>query len=200
MAYTNVWSDTIPLGTDLASTIDDSIRQLRLDIHDRMDSIVNDWTADPVTLQSGIVTDTIQKNLFIHHSAFAQDDPRSTVTRIAEKLTVVPFATSVLMWAPVILPVGAVITGVVFNMTQGAGLPCNIKLRKVVFNTAPTPPTASDILTFVTDNSSFKEYILNGSYTVLNNDVLFLEVQLFSVSEFYNAAVTYSVNSLSQTV
>lgn len=200
MSYTNVWSDTIPLGTDLASTIDDSIRQLRLDIHDRMNSIVSDWTADPVVLQPNVAIATTQKNLFIHHSAFHKDDDRSTELRTAEKVTVTPFATSTLLWAPVVLPIGATITGVVFNLTQGVGLPCNIKLRKVVFNTAPTPPVASDILTFVTDNSTFKEYIINGSYTVLNNDVLFLEVQLFAVSEFYNAAVTYNITDISQTV
>lgn len=48
MAYTNTWSDTIPLGSADADTIDDAIQQLRKDIHDRMDDIVEDWTADPV--------------------------------------------------------------------------------------------------------------------------------------------------------
>jgi len=200
MTYTNAWSDTIPLGTDLANTIDDSIRQLRLDIHDRMNSIVQDWTADPIVLADAALG-TLTKNIFIHHSAFQPDDPaHETITRTAEKLIVSPFTSSATFWAPVSLPIGAVITGVVFNITQGIGLPCNLKLRKVVFNTAPTPPTATDLFATVTNSSSFSEYTVNGSYTVLNNDVLFFEVQLFAVSAFYNAAITYQVNALSQSI
>lgn len=48
MAFTNVWSNIIPAGSDPANTADDEIRQLRLDIDERMDSIVGDWSADPI--------------------------------------------------------------------------------------------------------------------------------------------------------
>lgn len=50
MPHTNPWSDTDPPGSQAANTIDDEIRQLRLDIHERMDDIVVDWTADPIVL------------------------------------------------------------------------------------------------------------------------------------------------------
>lgn len=53
MSHTNAWTDSIPLGSELAKNIDDQIRQLRLDIHERMDDIVADWEADPVVLQPG---------------------------------------------------------------------------------------------------------------------------------------------------
>src|SRR3970040_1270642 len=48
--YTNPWSYTDPPGSQNANTIDDEFRQLRLDIHERMDDIVDDWTDDPVVL------------------------------------------------------------------------------------------------------------------------------------------------------
>ena len=48
MPFTNAWSDVIPAGSAAANTIDDQIRQLRLDIHERMDSLISDWTADPL--------------------------------------------------------------------------------------------------------------------------------------------------------
>jgi hypothetical protein len=48
MPYTNAWSDIRPPGTELARNIDDEIRALRLDVHERMDAVVADWTADPV--------------------------------------------------------------------------------------------------------------------------------------------------------
>jgi len=49
MAYTNTpWSNIIPAGGDPLNTADDQIRQLRLDIQERMDDVVVDWTVDPV--------------------------------------------------------------------------------------------------------------------------------------------------------
>src|SRR5690349_2221452 len=53
MAYTNVWSNVIPAGTEAAKNIDDQIRQLRLDIFERMNDLVADWTADPVVFSPG---------------------------------------------------------------------------------------------------------------------------------------------------
>jgi hypothetical protein len=51
MPHTNAWSNLIPLGSDLAGHIDDDIRQLRLDVFERMNDIVVDWTADPIVLK-----------------------------------------------------------------------------------------------------------------------------------------------------
>lgn len=62
MPYTNPWSDTDPPGSQAADTIDDELRQLRLDIHERMDNIVEDWEADPVVplAAGGVVKSAIQ--------------------------------------------------------------------------------------------------------------------------------------------
>jgi len=54
MAFTNVWSNVIPAGSDPANTADDELRQLRLDIDERMDTIVADWSADPLQPLTGI--------------------------------------------------------------------------------------------------------------------------------------------------
>jgi hypothetical protein len=54
MAFTNPWSNIIPAGSDPANTADDEIRQLRLDIDERMDQIVPDWSADPLFVLTGI--------------------------------------------------------------------------------------------------------------------------------------------------
>ena len=48
MAHTNEWSNIVPAGSDALNTADDQIRRLRLDIQERMDEVVDDWTADPV--------------------------------------------------------------------------------------------------------------------------------------------------------
>jgi hypothetical protein len=56
MPYTNPWSDSDPPGSQAANTADDEFRQLRLDLHERMNDLVEDWTDDPVVLKvaSGI--------------------------------------------------------------------------------------------------------------------------------------------------
>lgn len=54
MPYANAWNDTDPPGTELARNIDDQIRLLRSEIHERMDDVVVDWTADPVVPQASI--------------------------------------------------------------------------------------------------------------------------------------------------
>jgi len=64
MAYTNPWSDTDPPGSQNANTIDDELRQLRLDIHERMNDIVDDWEDDPVVLAAGGAGGSLGECLF----------------------------------------------------------------------------------------------------------------------------------------
>lgn len=55
MGYTNPWSVTVPAGTELANTIDDWLRRLRLDLEERLeDTIFVDMSADPIELIAGI--------------------------------------------------------------------------------------------------------------------------------------------------
>jgi hypothetical protein len=51
MPYTNTWDDTRIPGSTLAKLIDEEFRRVRLDIHQRMDDIVEDWLVDPVVLK-----------------------------------------------------------------------------------------------------------------------------------------------------
>ena len=51
MAYDNAWSIIITAGSDNLNPADDQIRQLRKDIGQRMDDVVDDFTTDPVVPQ-----------------------------------------------------------------------------------------------------------------------------------------------------
>ena len=54
MAYTNSgWPTNIPAGSDPLNTADDQLRQLRLDIKERLNDIVGDFTADPIISWAG---------------------------------------------------------------------------------------------------------------------------------------------------
>ena len=66
MAHSNVWSNIIPAGSDALNTADDQLRQLRLDIQERMDEVVSDWTADPVVpLGADVVIATGQPDVAV---------------------------------------------------------------------------------------------------------------------------------------
>lgn len=44
MSYTRVWSESVPTDSDAASTIDDLLRNLKVDIRERMNNILrNEW-------------------------------------------------------------------------------------------------------------------------------------------------------------
>lgn len=53
MPYTRPWSDSTPPGSRNANEIDDAIREFKVDVHERMDDIVVDWTSDPIVLDIG---------------------------------------------------------------------------------------------------------------------------------------------------
>lgn len=55
MPYTRTpWSNLIPAGSRRAGDVDDAIRELRVDIAERMAALVVDWTTDPVVPLSGL--------------------------------------------------------------------------------------------------------------------------------------------------
>lgn len=54
MAYSNAWDETTPLGTAAASSIDNIMRQDKVNLRERMNSIVVDWTADPIVPKTSV--------------------------------------------------------------------------------------------------------------------------------------------------
>lgn len=57
MAYTRVWNsayEASPAGGDQRNTVDDRIRDLKTDIRERMNTLVDDWQTDPVVAKSAI--------------------------------------------------------------------------------------------------------------------------------------------------
>lgn len=84
MPYTRPWNDTA-LGSEAANTIDDIISAKMADIHERMDDVVVDWTADPVVpLGVGTLTSskriTYQDSLDAGEKASSFDDTFALMT------------------------------------------------------------------------------------------------------------------------
>lgn len=71
MPFSNAWSSVIPAGPTSAKLIDDHIRQLRLDIEERMEAaLIVDWAGDPLVLKPELKGGQNGKQIVIHGSAF----------------------------------------------------------------------------------------------------------------------------------
>ena len=83
MALTNSgWPTNIPVSSDPLNTTDDQLRRLRLDLLERFNDIVDDWTTDPVVLSDidvGIVIGTPDLAVVYTGAAFAIPTGATTV-------------------------------------------------------------------------------------------------------------------------
>ena len=75
MTYTRTWTTTAPADTSAANQLGLDIRQLRQDIQDRMNSIVVDWTADPVVPQAILGGGANNKVIYMGSQAFNYNSP-----------------------------------------------------------------------------------------------------------------------------
>lgn len=53
MAYTTAWDETTPSGTESMALGDNRIRELKVQIRERMNELAEDWTSDPVVFDHG---------------------------------------------------------------------------------------------------------------------------------------------------
>lgn len=152
MPYTNAWSDSIPTGAELARNIDDQIRQLRLDVHERMDSLVADWTADPVVLSPTGSSDLIR---IIPYSSWLNDYHGVAGVGIFDGVAVGasgsgPYVATV----NAVIPRNATITNIVHNISPEVGglITWTFKLLSVDFPVAaPISPTTVFSMSTSTD-------------------------------------------------
>ncbi len=70
MAYTNTWDENVPTDNDLANTIDDLFRTLKLDLRERLNVIFEDFSADPVVPKQSAYGAKDDKRITFHGSRF----------------------------------------------------------------------------------------------------------------------------------
>lgn len=130
MAYTRGWSDGTPAGSRAANQIDDAIREFKVDLHERMNTLCVDWAVDPVVLKDenkGAAT----KKLIIHGTAFqmeSNDNGNYGDTGISGLGTFQPFRTAL----P--LPPGVTITKVRWLVTNNNAVLLTCDIRSTQFS------------------------------------------------------------------
>jgi hypothetical protein len=123
MAYDNAWSKVIPAGSVAANLIDDHIRQVRLDLEQRLEDVVEDMTADPIIVNSS-VKKTIHWSKGNQYKLTVLADDNWLGFNIGDGFfTLSPGAVSdTLQWIiPLDLPPGVTLTDVVARVYRDSG-------------------------------------------------------------------------------
>lgn len=137
MSYTRSWTDTTPQDSDPASNLGLYLRNLRQDIHERMDTLTNStWDSDPT---GGPLT----MQLFIPPSVGCRDDTNDIEMTVDEtELEPSASASNISVWyVPIIIPVGCTLTNVraAINLTgSGAVGSLGVKVVTMIAATSVT--------------------------------------------------------------
>lgn len=71
MAYTNVWSSVLPSGSAAASSIDDELRKIRVDMEERLLGLfVSPFTTDPLVVKPAVLGNVTGKKAYLGYAAF----------------------------------------------------------------------------------------------------------------------------------
>lgn len=183
MAYTNAWTTSSPLGGDPANA-DDDFRKLRLDLEERLEDVIDDLSADPVTTLTGVVSKKF-------HWSIGFDTEANHAVQ-ASTFALVPDAVSVsiIHYAPVLVPVGTTLQSVVVRCYRSSTATTIFNIILARIDDTPTKvefstqsPTADDTWQDVTFSSL--------AHTVLASNSYFLRFQMTA-----NSAAADSVRLL----
>lgn len=196
MAYTNTWSNIIPAGSAAANTVDDQIRQLRLDIQERMDDIVIDWTADPVVLDVGVIGAQTGVVRFFGPWLIAparDDDDVSWGNFYFEADNNANFPA----FMPLALPVGAVVTEITIISDKNTATNYDATFNHSAYATSPVFTEVSSVT--VSATGVREDTVFTGTHTVATLRVYMLKFNSTGGGRFriYGAKVTFNVSGLS---
>lgn len=211
MPYIRTWNsayEATPAGSDMRSTVDDRIRELKVDIRERMESLVTAWSSgtDPVVLKPENGGPQTGKVLMLHPSSFQ-------ATRGAGSVSVDEDADGSLAYSPnpspgtiqlmtsLLLPATAVVTsisGLFYRNTSSAVAAPIVTLRSKHY--------AADFTNDASILSSTRSYLVgeigitnvggSGTEPLVADEIYWIQVEFLNANEsprFYGVKVVYDV-------
>jgi hypothetical protein len=182
MAKTYPWSTIVPAGSEQASTADDHIRRLRLEIEERMNDIVEDWSADPVALKPFSVGGAAGGKLIVHSSAFIVEPSEDQMAEYGDDNLQVASGTNPMRAALQLVP-GLVINKMRAIVTHnGGGSDVIVSLKSLQFSTALATSTICQLQT-ATDGVQMLDSatLAPFTHTVTADECLFLVFDISAV-------------------
>lgn len=204
MAYTRTWDSTTPTATSQLSAGDDAIRALKVDLEERLSSIVDDIDADPMVLAEtavGSIGAKTGKAIIIGPHAFspvADDDNVSWQAQYVQ----LDDGPNVTVRAPLLLPIGAVITKVELLGDKNTANQITCVVRGAGFSASPSAP--ADKHTALTRTAAGAGIETSGtlSIAVVADELLFIEVagDTNGNARLYGVRITYDVSDATETL
>jgi len=192
MAYTNPWDETAPLGTAAANTLDDIVRQLKLDLRERMDTILaagGKFSDDPIILVPAKRTGQV---LSIHPASAVSEfgDEPAQYGNGHQVLTSSTQPTH-LLFVPLPLLDYWKVTKVEVLLSRGANVNATVEFARASFDTANTK-TVIGTLTHTATGIAIG-VVFTGSETITSGFTYWINIESSASNPmtFAGARITY---------
>lgn len=171
MAYTNAWTVSVPAGSAPANQIDDYMRRTRLDIQERLLSVFDNMTDDPVVVKDSIKGKVIGKRMIIPYTSFVLDDPSSDAVTYEGSDTgddpmIIVNSSAGPVRASVILPGGITITRIQWLLDNTDSNQITLKLLAANFAVGSTLITLNSMI----KGDSGEEIVDSGTISIPISD------------------------------
>lgn len=178
MPYTNGWTINVPLGSDQANTADDQIRRFRLDVQERMNTLLGgtNWANDPVLTMTG--------NILIIPFFFGVSEALASVTMIQQTANGYcnpsVLGTNARWFVPLNFSGhnGIVITKVRASLFWTAACTASLTVYSSVLS-APAAPTSLGTVSSASAGWSIQDAAI-ANYTVINTESIYAVITLTS--------------------
>lgn len=187
MAYSDGWTDTSPPGTTAAGLIDDEFRKLRLQIHERMNSLVVDWTADPVVPLNSTVG---PRTVLVPNEAFVSNGDSSSPIY---ELGYITSSNPVRAGISNIIPANSTITLLEWLVNKGTAATLKCQLEHADFDLA----NALAVDNLITTAIAGIQLLVTAPLTIVLDPAKYYSLNVFSdvpaIIFLFAARVTYTL-------
>jgi hypothetical protein len=196
MPYTRTWNDATPAGTRAANQIDSAIQEFKVDVHERMDSLVVDWTDDPVVLKDENRGTVAEKYLIIgphgFHTTDDEDDNNwrdnhfePEVGKTARTDFVVPLGVTILAFSMVVdRQAAGTVTGRFYRQEFSTGTQTLLETLTTAVSGVQLVTSAAP-LAEVTSNDRFYVAVITSSNPVSGPEIYGIRIK-YSVPDSRN--------------
>ena len=203
MAFTRGWDNTTPPGTRDADEIDDIIRELKVDLYERLiakifNSLPNTTVEADLVVRPEILGNVVGKRMYIHGSAFQVDADEGVGEYSDDGLAVTPNHDP--LRAPLILPPGAKVTRIQWLISSTASATCTLRLCHMDFTVGMAQTVDNDLSSGTTGARIVDSGDLTATPIVIGNAVYFLRgdqsgsAGLPSLFEIHGVLILYTVD------
>jgi len=204
MAYTRVWVNNTPPGAQAANTADDEIRNLRVDVEERMGTLVTGWltggATDPIVVKPEILGNVTGKKLTLHWSEFVKQWDLSSTNAGAFDDKFVQGPVNTVYVCPIPIPVGDSITSATC-MVGWAGGTIIFSLHRGSYSAVPTDSLVGSV-NIVSGGDQVSPNISGLPHTVLADNAYYLSLSTGANAgnKLYGAQIIYNTPDCRNTI